>query len=42
MISIKITSSNDELYNFTIKISTGEIKFEEIVIWLKNNSTAIS
>jgi death on curing protein len=38
---IRITSLNDELYNFTIKISTGEIKFEEIVIWLKNNSTAI-
>jgi death on curing protein len=39
--NIKLTSSNDELYNFTIKISTGEIKFEEIVVWLKNNAEAI-
>ncbi len=39
--NIKITSSNDDLYNFTIKISTGDIKFEEIVIWLKNNTEAI-
>ncbi len=39
--NFKITATNDELYNFTIRISTGEIKFEEIVTWLKNNSTAI-
>ncbi len=39
--NLKITATNDELYNFTIKISTGEIKFEEIVTWLKNNTTAI-
>jgi hypothetical protein len=41
MISIKITSSNEDLYNFTIKLSSGEIKFDEIVVWIKNNSTAI-
>jgi death on curing protein len=28
----------EESYNFVIKISTGEIKFDEIVIWLKENS----
>jgi death on curing protein len=39
--NLKITATNDELYNFTMKISTGEIEFEEIVTWLKNNSTAI-
>ncbi len=33
-----INTTNDEIYNFTIKISTGESKFEEIVEWLKLNS----
>ena len=39
--NLKITASNDTTYNFTIQISTGEIKFEEIVIWLKNNTEAV-
>ena len=39
--NLKITASNDATYNFTIQISTGEIKFEEIVIWLKNNTEAV-
>ena len=39
--NFKITGSNDDTYNFTIQISTGEIKFEEIVIWLKNNTEAV-
>jgi death on curing protein len=29
-----------DAYNFTIQISTGEIKFDEIVVWLKNNTEA--
>jgi death on curing protein len=33
-----LNASQIEAYNFTIKISTGEIKFEEIVEWLKNNT----
>lgn len=33
-----ISTTNDEIYNFTIKISTGELKFEQIVDWLKHNS----
>ena len=37
----KITASNDDTYNFTIQISTGEMKFEEIVFWLKNNTEAV-
>ncbi len=37
----KITATSNDFYDFTIKISTGEIKFEEIVIWLKNNTEAI-
>ena len=39
--NLKITASNDAIYNFTIQISTGEIKFEEIVTWLKNNTEAV-
>ena len=39
--NLKITASNDTTYNFTIQISTGEIKFEEIVTWLKNNTEAV-
>ena len=39
--NFKITASNDDTYNFTIEISTGEIKFEEIVMWLKNNTEIV-
>ena len=39
--NLSLKATEEETYNFTIKISTGEIKFEEIVIWLKNNSKAI-
>jgi death on curing protein len=34
----KITASDVALYNFVIQISTGEIKFEQIVEWLKANT----
>lgn len=37
----KIIAAENDLYNFIISISTGEIKFEQIVEWLKNNSSAI-
>ncbi len=33
--SIEINAGNDNLYQFVISISTGEIKFDEIVQWLK-------
>ena len=39
--NFKITASNDDTYNFIIEISTGEIKFEEIVLWLKNNTEVV-
>jgi death on curing protein len=39
--NLRLTATEDDTYNLTIKISTGEIKFEEIVIWLKNNTQAI-
>jgi death on curing protein len=36
--NFKLISSEDDLYNLTINISTGKIKFDEIVEWLKNNT----
>ena len=36
-----LTAGEDELYNFTISISTGETKFEDIVNWLKQNSNPL-
>jgi len=37
----EMSASNNKIYDFVIKISTGEIKFEEIVAWLKLNTTSI-
>lgn len=34
----KIPVTDEILYQFVISISTGEIKFDEIVNWLKNNT----
>ena len=39
--SLILKATEEEMYDLTIKISIGEIKFQELVIWLKNNSTAI-
>ncbi len=36
-----LVSSQENAYDFTIKISTGEIKFEQIVEWLKQNIKTI-
>ena len=38
---LEITVSNDVIYDFVINISTGEIKFEQIVDWLKQNTSAL-
>jgi death on curing protein len=38
---LEITVSNEAIYEFVINISTGEIKFEQIVDWLKQNTTAL-
>ncbi len=37
----KIIALNDNLYQLVISISTGELKFEEIVKWLKENTQKI-
>ena len=34
----RLTASSDNLYQMIISISTGKLKFEEIVSWLKENS----
>lgn len=36
---IEINISNTDIYTFVIKISTGESKFEQIVEWLKQNTS---
>lgn len=36
---ISITAPQNETYNFIISISTGNINFEQIVDWLKSNTT---
>ena len=38
---VKIKASDTALYDFVIQISTGEIKFEQIVEWLKANTNPL-
>ena len=35
---MNLTATEENAYQFTISISTGEIRFDEIVQWLKNNT----
>lgn len=37
----QINVSNDDIYGFVIQISTGEAKFDQIVAWLKENTSAL-
>ena len=37
----RLTVNQEAAYTFTIKISTGEINFEGIVDWLKNNTSKL-
>lgn len=39
--NIKLTAPQNDTYHFVIAISTGEMKFEAIVEWLKENTKAI-
>ena len=39
--AIKINAADKELYSFIINISTGIIHFDEIVSWLKENTTTL-
>jgi death on curing protein len=36
-----LIATQEEAYNFTIKIAMGEIKFEEIVEWLMQNTSSL-
>jgi death on curing protein len=36
-----LNATQEDAYHFTIQISTGEIKFEQIVAWLKQNTTIL-
>ncbi len=36
-----LVASEDEAYEFTIKISTGQAKFDDIVQWLKANTSTV-
>jgi death on curing protein len=38
---LELTLSKEDVYNFVIKISTGQLKFEQIVEWLKNNTHSL-
>ena len=38
---IKVVADKDNLYQFIISISTGEIKFDQIVEWLTKNTIAV-
>lgn len=35
---LRLSANEEDAYNFVISISTGELKFDEIVEWLKNNN----
>ena len=39
--NLSVNANKEDAYNFTIQISTGEIKFDEIVLWLKNNAEPV-
>ena len=36
-----LIATQEEAYYFTIKIAMGEIKFEEIIEWLKQNTSSL-
>ncbi|MEO6453211.1 MAG: type II toxin-antitoxin system death-on-curing family toxin [Ginsengibacter sp.] len=38
MGEMHLSASEENAYNFTISVSTGEIKFDQIVEWLKVNT----
>lgn len=39
--NIMLKSGDAETYQFVIDISTGKIRFDDIVTWLKNNTTSL-
>ncbi|MCH5716964.1 hypothetical protein [Niabella hibiscisoli] len=39
--SQQVNANEVNLYDFVIKVSTGEAKFDDIVQWLKANTSAV-
>jgi len=39
--NITIMLPNEDIYFFVVRVSTGEINFEGIVDWLKNNTSKL-
>jgi death on curing protein len=39
--NLQVNAHNDSLYQFAISISTGEIKFDQIVEWLRINTETL-
>ncbi len=35
------TANENDRYDFVIKVASGEFKFDEIITWLQNNTSAI-
>jgi death on curing protein len=38
---IEIDAPIDEKYQFVINITTGQMRFDEIVLWLQNNTKSV-
>lgn len=38
----EVKAGKEDLYKLIIQISTGEIRFEEIVLWLKENTLELT
>ncbi len=39
--SLEVSSSENDTYNFVIMVSTSELSFEDIVLWLRHNTQLI-
>ncbi len=39
--NLEIRASEDENYDFVIKVSTGELSFDDIVLWLQQHTQSI-
>lgn len=39
--AVRLVATEENLYNFVIAVSTGEAKFDDIVQWLKANTSGV-
>lgn len=40
--NLEISSNENETYDFVIKVSTGELAFEDMVTWLQQNTKPLA